>query len=49
MLKTHRKAEFREAKFFPGHIFRTSDKLFDSVNGAESHDVKNDRIPFPVL
>ena len=27
--------------FFPVNIFRTPDKLFDSVNKAESHDVKN--------
>ena len=40
MLKTHKKAEFREAKFFPLSIFRTPDKLFDSVNDAESHVVK---------
>ena len=38
---THKKAEFREANFFPVNIFRTPDKLFDSVNKAESHDVKN--------
>ena len=46
---THTNAEFREAKFFPVNIFRTPDKLFDSINNPESHDVKNDRIPFPVL
>ena len=49
MLKTHKKAEFREAIFFPVNIFRTPDKLFDSVNDAESHVVKNDRIPFSIL
>ena len=32
---THKKAEFREAKFFPVNIFRTPDKLFDSVNDAD--------------
>ena len=35
MPKTHKKAEFREAKFFPVNIFRTPDKLFDSVNDAD--------------
>ena len=46
---THKKAEFREANFFPVNIFRTPDKVFDSVNNAESHHVKIDRIPFAVL
>ena len=46
---THKKAEFREANLFPVNIFRTPDKVFDSVNNAESHHVKIDRIPFAVL
>ena len=31
------------------NIFRIPFKLLESVNDAESHDVKNDRIPFSVL
>ena len=40
---THKKAEMRSL-FFPVYIFRTLDKLFDSVNNAESHDIKNSTV-----
>ena len=42
---THKKAEMRSL-FFPVYIFRTLDKLFDSVNNAESHDEKLTGFPF---
>ena len=47
--QTHIKRLNSEKLIFPVNIFRTPDKLFNSVKNAESHDVKIDRIPFPVL
>ena len=33
-------AEFQEAIFFPVDIFSSSNRLFDSVSDAESHNIK---------
>ena len=39
--QTHIKRLNSEKLIFPVNIFRTPDKLFNSVKNAESHDVKN--------
>ena len=39
--QTHIKRLNSEKLIFPVNIFRTQDKLFNSVKNAESHDVKN--------
>ena len=33
--------EFREANFFPIEIFRSPTSVSDSVNDADSHDLKS--------
>ena len=36
----HGQAEFREANFFPVEIFCNLNRVSDSVNDAESNDIK---------